>query len=254
MTSVPRHARLGRYFWWQYHDYMLHQAPATAVVLAMYAYLTLMPILNGSMTDVRRYTVSTLPMDVVRGFFSDSLASFILLGTLFATNGIVATDRKTGFYRLYFAKPVSPPRFYTNAFIAHGTGMLTVSLLLLASFALIVRPLLPVSFIPVVAAMYVAFGGVGFMLSTIWRFDWLSLVTVAIVSSVGWSMWGDDPGIRGWLVRLLPPMQRATELYAYVAGTAASFPWATQLWLTGYGIVCFVIGLWILRTRSLATQ
>src|SRR5690242_13331523 len=103
MTNTRRRALLGRYFWWQYHDYMLHQAPATAVVLAMYAYLTLMPILNGSMTDGRRYTLATLPMAVVRGFFSDSLSSFILLGTLFATNGIVATDRKTGFYRFYFA-------------------------------------------------------------------------------------------------------------------------------------------------------
>jgi hypothetical protein len=233
---------------------MLHQAPATAAVVAMYAYLTLMPILNGSMTSGRRYTLSTLPMSVVQGFFSDSLASFILLGTLFATNGIVANDRKTGFYRFYFAKPVSAPRFYTNAFIANGTGMLTVSLLLLVAFALILRPLLPLSFVPVVAGMYVAFGGVGFMLSTIWRFDWLSLVTVAIVSSLGWAMWGEDRGIRGWLVHLLPPMQRSSELYAYVAGTTTSYPWAAQLWLTGYGTLCFVIGLWILRTRSLATQ
>jgi hypothetical protein len=254
MTAKHRHARLGRYFWWQFHDYMLHQAPATAAVLTMYAYVTLMPILNGSLTNARVFKVSTLPMTVVQRFFSDSLASFILLGTLFATNGIVATDRKTGFYRFYFAKPVSAPRYYTNAFIANGTGMLTVSLLLLAGFALFVRPVLPLSFIPVVAAMYVAYGGVGFMLSTIWRFDWLSLVTVAIVSSLGWGMWGKDPGIRGWLVHLLPPMHRATELYAYVAGTSSSFPWTIQLWLTGYGTMCFLIGIWILRTRSLATE
>lgn len=249
-----RHARLGRYFWWQYHDYMLHQAPATAVVVAMYAYLTLMPILNGSMTDSRRYTVATLPLKVVQGFFSDSLASFILLGTLFATNGIVATDRKTGFYRFYFAKPMSAPRFYTNAFVANGAGMLTVSLLLLSAFALLVRPLFPLTFVAVIVAMYVAFGGIGFMLSTIWRFDWLSLVTVAIVSSLGWGMWGEDSGIRGWLVHLLPPMHRTSELYAYVGGTTTNFPWTTQVWLTGYGAVCFLIGLWILRTRSLATQ
>ncbi|HEY7232786.1 MAG TPA: hypothetical protein VH539_01495 [Gemmatimonadaceae bacterium] len=254
MTAKHRHARLGRYFWWQFHDYMLHQAPATAAVLTMYAYVTLMPILNGSLTNARVFKVSTLPMTVVQRFFSDSLASFILLGTLFATNGIVATDRKTGFYRFYFAKPVSAPRYYANAFIANGTGMLTVSLLLLAGFALFVRPVLPLSFIPVVAAMYVAYGGVGFMLSTIWRFDWLSLVTVAIVSSLGWGMWGKDPGIRGWLVHLLPPMHRATELYAYVAGTSSSFPWTIQLWLTGYGTMCFLIGIWILRTRSLATE
>jgi len=254
MTSrqSARHARLGWYFWWQFHDYMLHQAPATAVLTAMYAYLTLMPILNGSRTNGRGFSVATLPLPVVRELFADLLASLLLLGTLFATNGIVATDRKTGFYRFYFAKPVSAPRFYTNAFLANGAGVLGVSLALLVAFALLVRPILPVSFVP--AAMYVAFGGVGFLLSTIWRFDWLSLITVAIVSSLGWGMWGEDPGIRGWLVHLLPPMHRASDLYAYVAGTSPSFPWATQLWLTGYGAGCFLIGLWILRTRSLATQ
>jgi hypothetical protein len=102
--------------------------------------------------------------------------------------------------------------------------------------------------------MYLAYGGVGFLLSTIWRFDWLSLVTVAVISSLGWAMWGDDRGVRGALVHLLPPMHRASALFAYVSGTSPSFPWGTQLWLSAYGAVCFLIGLWILRVRNIATQ
>lgn len=245
-------ARLGRYFWWQLHDYMLHQAPATLAIMGLYGYLTLLPILNGSMTDGRRYTAATLPLPVVRQVFADLLGSLMLLGTLFATNGIVANDRKTGFFRFYFAKPVSAPGFYTNRFVAHGTGLVLVGGLLAAAFAITVRPVFTVSYVPVVVAMYLAFGGVGFLLSTVWRFDWLSLVTVAVVSSVAWAMWGDEPGIRGWIVRLLPPMHRAGELYAYVAGISSTFPWAAQLWLTGYGALCFAIGLWVLRTRPLA--
>lgn len=252
--SARRRARLGRYFWWQLHDYMMHQAPATMAVLVMYAYLTLAPILNGSLTNGRRYTVSTLPEVVVRGYFADLLGSLLLLGTLFATNGIVATDRKSGFYRFYFAKPVSPPRFYTNAFAAHGAGLMLVTVLLLFAFAAFVRPLFPLTVMPIVAAMYVAYGGVGFLLSTLWRFDWLSLVTVAVLASLGWAEWGEDRGIRGWLVHLLPPVHRSGELFAFVAGTAPSFPWGAQIWLTGYGTVCFVIGLWILRARNIATQ
>jgi ABC-type transport system involved in multi-copper enzyme maturation permease subunit len=247
-----RRARLGRYFWWQLHDYMLHQAPATLAIIGLYGYLTMMPVLNGSLTNGRRYTAATLPLPIVRQVFADLLGSLMLLGTLFATNGIVANDRKMGYVRFYFAKPVSAPGFYSNRFVAHGAGLLLVSLLLAALFGMTVQPLFAVSFLPVIAAMYVAFGGVGFLLSTIWRFDWLSLVTVAVVSSVAWAMWGDEPGIRGWFVHLLPPMHRASELYAYVAGLTASFPWATQLWLTGYGAICFAIGLLILRTRSLA--
>lgn len=252
-VNARRRARLGRYFWWQLHDYMLHQAPATIVVLAMYAYLTLMPILNGSLTNGRRLTVATLPEPILRGYFSDLLGSLLLLGTLFATNGIVSTDRKNGFYRFYFAKPVSPPRFYANAFAAHGTGLLLVTVILLTAFGVFLHPLFPASVLPVVAAMYLAYGGVGFLLSTIWRFDWLSLVTVAVISSVGWAMWGEDPGIRGVLVHLLPPMHRASSLFAYVAGTSPTFPWAAQLWLAAYGAICLGIGLWILRVRNIAT-
>lgn len=249
-----RRARLGRYFWWQLHDYMLHQAPATIAIMAMYAYVTLMPILNGSLTNSRTYTLATLPMPVVRDYFGDLIGALMLLATLFATNGIVSTDRKMGFYRFYFAKPVSAPRFYVNAFVAHGVGVLLVSIVLLAAFGLIVRPLFPLSFVPVVAAMYLAYGGIGFLLSTLWRFDWLSLVTVAIISSLGWAMWGEDHGIRGLLVHFLPPTHRAASLYAYVAGMAESFPWGAQLWLSGYGALCLLIGLVILRTRSIATQ
>ncbi|MFL5614171.1 MAG: hypothetical protein ACJ796_10970 [Gemmatimonadaceae bacterium] len=252
--NTRRRARLGRYFWWQLHDYMLHQAPATAAILSMYAYLTLVPILNGSLSGGRFYRIDTLPMFLVRGFFADSLGSLMLLATLFATNGIVSTDRKSGFYRFYFAKPVSAPRFYLNAFAAHGLGVLIVSVALLIAFAIIVRPLFPWSFIPVVAAMYLAYGGVGFLLSTVWRFDWLSLVTVAVLSSFGWGMWGEDPGIRGLLVHLLPPMHLAGSLYGFVAGTSTNFPWITQLWLSGYGAACLLLGVGILRTRSLGTQ
>lgn len=249
-----RHARLARFFWWQFHDYMLRQAPATLGIMVLYAYLTMMPVLNGSLSGGRRYTTATLPLPIVRQVFADLLASLILLGTLFATNGIVSEDRKKGFYRFYFAKPVSAPRFYANAFVANGAGLLVVSGLLLAAFALTLRPLLSLSFVPVVVAMYVAFGGVGFLMSTLWRHDWLSLVTVAVVSSVAWAMWGEDPGIRGRIVYLLPPMHRTTVLYAYVAGTTPSFPWGAQVWLTAYGTVCFGLGLWILRTRSLAPR
>ena len=248
-----RRAHLGRYFVWQLRDYMLHKAPATIMVLVLYGYLTLAPILNGSLTNGRSFDVASLPISVVRQFFGDLLGSFLLLGTLFATNGIVANDRKMGYYRFYFAKPVSAPRFYANAFAASGAGMLIVATLLLGTFAVCVHPLAPPTFLPVVAVMYVGFGGVGFLLSTLFRFDWLSLVTVAIVSTVAWGMWGEESGIRGWVVRVLPPMHRAGEIYRYVAGTAEAFPWTTLIWLTGYGLVCFLLGLWVLRVRQLAT-
>ena len=255
-ASAPRRARLGRYLLWQLRDYLLHQGPATAIILSLYTYLTIAPVLRsaaGASGQDSSPTIATLPPQFVQHLFVALMGSFMLLGTLFATNGIVANDRKMGYYRFLFAKPVSAPRYYTNAFIANGIGLVVVGLVLLAVYSFFVRPFFPRSFVPMVAAMYVAFGGVGFLLSTIWRFDWLSLVTVAVVSTVSWDLWGDDPGIRGWLVHLLPPTHKAGEVYAYVAGASEAFPGSSLLWLTGYGLVSFLAGLWVLRTRPLAT-
>jgi hypothetical protein len=251
-TKRPR-ARLGRYLLWQLRDYLLNQGPATALVVALYAYLTIAPLRRTGQGGVAAPPpAESLSAELIAQIFAALLGSFLLLGTLFATNGIVANDRKMGFYRFLFAKPVSAPRYYANAFAANGIGLLIVGLVLASAFAAFVRPVFPPSFIPVVAAMYVAYGGVGFLLSTIWRFDWLSLVTVAILANFGWQMWGDEKGIRGWLVHLLPPTHRAGEVYAFVAGSVGVFPWDALIWLTGYGLACFVFGVWILRVRPLA--
>jgi hypothetical protein len=248
--TPPRRARLGRYLLWQLRDYLLNQGPATALVLALYAYLTIAPL---RVAARRAGALLPLPPEAMQQIFAALLESFLLLGTLFATNGIVATDRKMGYYRFLFAKPVSAPRYYANAFAANGIGLVLVGLLLLAAYALFIDSVFPPSFVPIVVAMYVAYGGVGFLLSTIWRFDWLSLVSVALLANFGWQMWGEDQGIRGWLVHLLPPTHKAGELFAYVAGGADVFPARSLVWLTGYGLTCFLLGLWVLRVRPLAS-
>lgn len=247
--TPKRRARLGRYLLWQLRDYLLNQGPATALVLALYAYLTIAPLRAAAH---RAGVFMPLPPEAMRQIFAALLESFLLLGTLFATNGIVANDRKMGFYRFLFAKPVSAPRYYANAFAANGIGLLLVGLLLLAAYALFIDTVFPASFAPIVVAMYVAYGGVGFLLSTIWRFDWLSLVSVALLANFGWQMWGDDRGVRGWLVHLLPPTHKAGELLTYVAGSVDVFPLRSLVWLTGYGLACFLLGLWVLRFRPLA--
>ena len=61
------------------------------------------------------------------------------------------------------------------------------------------------------------------------------------------------------LLYLLPPLHRANEVYLSVSGTPVvgsaspgGIPWALVAWLTGYGVVCYVAGLAVLRHRRLA--
>lgn len=245
--AAPRRAaRMGRYTLWQLRDYMLNQGPSTALVLGLAGYLFVAPAMEG------RHDGGAMPIELARRIFEQLSGFLAFLGSLFATNGIVANDRKFGFFRFYFAKPVSPPRFYGNVFAVHGVGLLAVAVALWAIFAAIVRPVGDARWPLVIAAMYVAYGGIGFLVSVVSRFDWLSLLSVVFAAQIGWTFWGNDPGVRGWLVRLLPPVHRAGELYTAVA-LGQPMPWPLLTWLAGYGAACFLLGLVVLRERPLAS-
>lgn len=250
ILSAPRRAaRMGRYTLWQLRDYMMNQGPSTVLIIGLAGYLYVMPALAAAGSG---YHLHTLPLPIARKVFEELSGYLAFLGSLFATNGIVANDRKFGFFRFYFAKPVGPPRFYANAFATSGFGLLTVSLALWALYAAIVRPVGDARWPLVIAAMYLAYGGIGFFLSAISRFDWLSLLSVVFAAQIGWTFWGNAGGVRGWLVRLLPPVHRAGELYSAVA-TGTPLPWPLLAWLSGYGAACFVLGLLVLRKRPLAS-
>jgi hypothetical protein len=182
------------------------------------------------------------------------LPAFAFLGPFFATNGIIANDRKFSYYRFLFSKPVSPIAYYVTMFLVYAVGVFLVTFVLMGLWALAVRPMFPAAMLLVIAIMYVAFGGIGFLLSAAWRFDWLSLVTVLLVASVAWEQWGDA---QGWLrlpLYLLPQVHRASDIYAMVvARPGAATPWSAIVSLGGYGFVCFLLGMLVIRKRPLGT-
>ena len=251
MTSLVenRRAQLARYVPWIARDYFSNQGPSTALVVLLIAFLSLQGVGLGG-TRLR-----DIPDDLAARVLRQLVGSLVFLGTFFATNGIVANDRKLGYYKFLFAKPVSPPRYYALTFLVYGAGLLIVTLALLAIWALAVRPLFPISLFGIVAVMYLAYGGIGFLLSAAWRFDWISLVTVLLLANVSWSFWGDETGPVNWLVHLLPPVHRADSVYAMVAGDAAqAIPWVSIAWLGGYGLLCFLLGMLVIRRRPLGTS
>ena len=61
------------------------------------------------------------------------------------------------------------------------------------------------------------------------------------------------------LLYLLPPLHRADEVYVAVSGTPVisaadtpAVPWPLVAWFGGYGILCYIAGLIVLRFRRLA--
>lgn len=248
MTSIVdrRRARLTQYVPWFLRDYLTNQGPSTVIVVGLIAFLAIREF-----TTVEVFS-RPAPEDagrVMRGL----VGTLVFLGTFFATNGIIANDRKLGYYKFLFAKPVSPPAYYLAMFVCYGVGLLVATLALLGVWALIVRPMFPPELFGVVILMYVAYGGIGFLLSAAWRFDWLSLVTVIFASNIIWKMWGSSRGVAHALLYLLPPVHRADDVYAIIAHPGWPVPWQTMAWLGGYGLASLALGMLVVRKRSLGT-
>jgi hypothetical protein len=249
-TIDNRRAKLVEYVPWIARDYLTNQGPSTAIIIVLLA------LFEAQMFHVGTGTrLSDMPLDVAARLLRGLVSVLAFLGTFFATNGIIANDRKLGHYRFLFAKPVSPPWYYATVFGVYGVGLLAVVLLLLGVWALAVRPMFPLEIFGAVIVLYLAYGGIGFLLSAAWRFDWLSLVTVLLMARLLWTLWGNTTGIRHWVLYLLPPIHRAdTVVDVVMRGANTPVPWSLIAWLGGYGLVCFLLGLLVLRKRPLGTS
>jgi hypothetical protein len=259
-----RRSRVGRYGLWQMRDYLLERGFPTFLVNLLFGWIFMSPLISAAkrsmanMPDrvVARYggieAARAAQMQEVSGaFLAGFIGSVIFLGALFAMNGIVANDRKQGFYRFLFAKPVTPERYYGQAFVLHWVGFLVVMLVLGLLYGWYVAPVVTGPFFAMLALMFLAYAGIAFVLSAAARWDWLSLVAMSVFSTYLWTRYGDSSSILAKLLYLLPPLHRTSEVYT-AAAHAHPLPWSLIAWLAGYGAVCFVLGLVVLRHRRLA--
>lgn len=259
MAPPPRarHARLLAYGWWQLADYLIEKGIGTFITM----------VFAGALVFVEfRQAIESYPMaarDALTAPLSALSGILVLLGVLFATNGIVSDDRKHGYYRFLFAKPVNVRRFYAQKFVVHLLGFLIVACLLVVTFNLTFGravgdeagpiPFFPRLLLPVMALLFVALGGIGFLMSVVLRVDWLTFMSVYVASDQLWRLFGDGEGWIRFAVRALPPVHRLNEIVgAAVRGDA--LPRAELTWLVAYGLGCLALGLVALRVRPLAAN
>lgn len=264
-TTGSRRPRMLRYALWQCRDYVVERGLPTIIVGALFGFLGAMPIRElikagpvnvptsmiaryGSIDAAQRAMIENTSMIFLRQF----VGSIVFLGALFAMNGLVSNDRKNGFYRFLFAKPVSPERYYGQAFLLHAAGFVLAMVLLMLLWGAFIVPVLGVDLLLAMLVVYLCYAGIAFLLTAAAKWDWLSLVAVALVSTLLWSKFGESTNPLARLLYLLPPLTRVDAVYA-AATQHLPLPWHTLAWLGGYGAACYAAGLFVLHTRRLAT-
>jgi hypothetical protein len=250
-TATTTRARLLEYAPWIMRDYLLQPGLGTVVVLLLVGVATVAPLLA---TAGDSYVMGRAPNTVAGPLLAIMTDRLSFLAAFFATNGIVANDRKLSYYRFLFAKPVRPWAYYAATFGLYGLGVLLVTIPLALLWGYVVAPALSLELLLVVALIYLAYGGLGFLLSAAWRFDWLSLISVIVVANLGWWAWGNATGPRHWVLYLLPPVHRDEQVFAMLASADAAVPWVSVAWLGGYGLICFLLGLVVIHKRPLGTS
>jgi ABC-type transport system involved in multi-copper enzyme maturation permease subunit len=257
-------ARLAGYARWQLRDYLVDRGIPTALVGSLFGYMVGGAMIGAMRAPLERMSPAELAraggLDAVRAvmmgqitalFLTQLLGNLVFLGALFAMNGIVANDRKQGYYRFLFSKPLSPVRYYGQAFFVHWAGFLLVVTLLGLLYQGLVGPILTTRLYAAVALLYLCYAGIAFALSAAARWDWLSLVAVTVAANYLWLRFGQSRGALTGLLYLFPPLHRTSEVFMALANGVA-LPWHLLGWLAVYGAVCFVIGLVVLRFRRLA--
>jgi hypothetical protein len=243
---MNRGVSLARYSLWQFRDFVLERGVAILIIGFLWGYVLLAPF-RGAMG-------AQLPASAASqwlGLLIQGASAVVSLSVLIAVNGIVSTDRKLGYYRFLFSKPVSPVLYYAQVFFVGMVGVVACMLLL----AILVHRILPTfsigNFLLYTALIYIAMGGIGFFLSVATRFDWVTLAGVWLGARALRGLYGPKSDWRSKAVELLPPVHRVDDV-ANSMITSGSAHASDVIWLLGYGVLFFGLGLVALRWGSLA--
>lgn len=241
--------RLGKYSLWQFRDFFMQHGIGIAIIGVLWGYTLLAP-LRAAMSPQTPMPMG--PGSPIWGLVLQITSAVVSISVLIAMNGIVATDRKNGYYRFLFSKPIDRVLYYAQTFLVYMIGVLLIMAVLSALLRMIVPSFNVAYFLLYAALVYVAMGGIGFLLSVATRYDWLSLAAVWLGARMLRAIYaGPRAGFKGKLVQVLPPVHRLDDVANSLIGTGSA-PASDVVWLVGYGLLCFVIGLAVLRYGSLA--
>jgi hypothetical protein len=241
-----RRGRLARYSLWQFRDFAVERGIGILIIGFLWGYVLVEPLRRSMGSQWASGGASSIwPL------LLQVSSAIVSLSVLIALNGIVSTDRKTGYYLFMFSKPVNPVLYYAQLFFVHMVGVLA-SMVVLSSLLHSVLPNFSIlNYLLYSAIIYIAMGGIGFFLSVATRYDWITLAAVWLGSRILRTLYGSRHDWRSKLVELLPPVHRLDDVANSLIGRGTAEV-TDVVWLLGYGTAFFLLGLLLLRRGSLA--
>jgi hypothetical protein len=235
-------SNLTRYSYWQFRDFIRERGVALIITSTLLGFTVVAPMramLGNNIDEVnaKRILIMALPQ-------------IVFISAFIALNGLISTDRKLGYYRFLFSKPVSIPAYYAQYFLVSFIGFLAVFVALLGVFAIVVRPVNPVGALAFCALVYLSLGGIAFFISSLFRYDWPILAGVYLGSALINGLWAGRGGFRMIIRDILPPVHRLSPAMTDIMnlGTVDT---NSVLWLLGYSAFCFAAGLFVLWRRPI---
>lgn len=222
-----------RYIWWQIRDH----AGRRTLICVLIALAFSIPVFVAGRDG-------NLPTGAGGSMLQAMFVQLSLIFALVLPGGLIANDRRQGWYRFYLAKPVSPVWFYGQAIVLAALGMVVASLAFVAIFS----RALDVSWTWKPASdgllVFALVGMTVVLWSALVRRDWLAgLVTYIAVLMLrdglrrGESIVGDVVNV------LLPPMHLVGRLRPLTSAEVA--------WIVSWGVLLFAATLILLRVRPL---
>lgn len=242
-TGVP--ARMLRYTRELARDFLFERGVAIALVLGVFTWAAIN-------LEAQQWVVLREPGSAaaLARWAARHVSGDLLLLLLVTFSGLISNDRKAGYTRFLFAKPVDPVTYYGAKTLVHGTMLallLGAWLLVLVALA---QPFDPLPVLQVVGVRVFLYGGLLVLASAVARLDFLVFAAMLLVGFLLRLVftdvpWGQDAV--GWAApwTVLDGLDRAVATGRRATLREAGYP-------VLYGLACFAVAMAVVRKRPLA--
>ena len=243
--------RVTAYAGYQLRDYFVSRAIPILLATALAAL---------GFAAARGWTAASLDLagsiearERVQQAFELVLVIFAFVAGTVAAFGLVSRHRSRGYDRLFFSRPISPLRYYTQGFVLGGIGGVVLAIVGAEVYSVAVHPVSLIGVAGYVALAWLLVGGLAFLLSALTAFHLpiLALVIGADLALAGYSgpLSSAGAGAVAEVVQyVLPPAHVLVALREPLARGLPVDPHVLA-WPAGFGVVCLVISMVLLQRR-----